>query len=265
MPYAENGDARLYYEVKGHGFPLLMIAGLGSSLISWPPKLISKLSKHYKLILFDNRGIGKSTYSGDVYSAEVFASDAYCVLKACGISNANVLGISLGGFIAQELCLNYPDVVKKAVLVSTHHGGENRIKPELDDVRKMFYSPFLSEKENISRRIEVMFSKKYAKSHFSKLERYYETRLEASSSYSGVVLKQSVVGRNYDAKARLSSLEKQVLILQGEEDKIVRPGNAELLGKKISNSEVIVYKNTGHMLLYERPYCAARDIINFLK
>jgi pimeloyl-ACP methyl ester carboxylesterase len=265
MPYANNNDVKLYYEAKGQGCPpLLMISGLGSNRLNWPKKLTDKLSANFKLIFLDNRGIGKSVYKGSAFSVKDFADDAYAVLKSIKAEKANVLGISLGGFIAQELCIRYPDAVNKLVLVSTHFGGESRIKPDVNDIGKMFSQPNLSEEENIKRKAEIMYSSIYSKRHTAYIKDYFAKRERLALSEKNAVIKQAQAGRSFKSENRLFSLDHDVLILQGEDDRIVKCANGQLLKNKIKNAKLKIYKNTGHMLLHERPYNASRDILNFL-
>jgi len=106
MPKVKVGDIEIYCEIKGEGFPLVMIQGLSSSLEWWDPRLIEALSKMFKLVLFDNRGAGRTDVSDRKYSVKLLAEDTAGLMDALGISEANILGISMGGMIAQELVLN---------------------------------------------------------------------------------------------------------------------------------------------------------------
>jgi len=111
MPKVKVDDIQIYYEVHGKGFPLIMIMGLGGNADWWDPRLIQALSKEFKLIMFDNRGAGRTDISERKYSVKMFAEDAAGIMDALGISEAHVLGISMGGMIAQELVLNHPKKV----------------------------------------------------------------------------------------------------------------------------------------------------------
>ena len=119
MPKVKVNDIQIYYEVKGKGFPLVMIQGLSYSLDGWDPRLVEELSRKYKLVLFDNRGAGRTDVSDREYTMKLFADDTAGLMDALGISKAHVLGLSMGGMIAQELVLNYPEKVAKLVLCST--------------------------------------------------------------------------------------------------------------------------------------------------
>ena len=127
MPKVKVNDIRVYYEVKGEGFPLVMINGMNDNLNCWDSRLTEALSKKFKLILFDNRGAGRSDVSNREFTIGLFADDTAGLMNALGISRANVLGISMGGMIAQELAINYPRDVSRLILCSTSsHWNPNK-------------------------------------------------------------------------------------------------------------------------------------------
>ena len=135
MPKVKVNDIQIYYEVHGEGFPLVMIYGSTGRLDGWDPRLVEGLSKHFKLVLFDNRGAGRTETSNREYTVRLFADDTAGLMDALGISKAHILGISMGGAIAQELVLNYPEKVSKLVLCSTY----SQWRPTR--ARSAFFSP----------------------------------------------------------------------------------------------------------------------------
>ena len=107
-------DVDIYYEVQGVGEPLLLIMGLGANATSWVLQ-IEEFSKHYTVITFDNRDSGRSEKMTGSYSMRQMASDAVGLLDKLSIGTAHVFGMSMGGMIAQELVLHYPDRVRSLV------------------------------------------------------------------------------------------------------------------------------------------------------
>lgn len=128
MPKVRVNDIQMFYEVHGEGFPLIMIMGLTGNTNWWDPRWIQTLSEKFKIIAFDNRGAGRTDISDREYSIKLFADDTAGLMDALGIPRADVLGISMGGMIAQEFVLNYPEKVKKVVLCSTHCGGAKSVQ-----------------------------------------------------------------------------------------------------------------------------------------
>ncbi|MFC1948371.1 alpha/beta fold hydrolase [Chloroflexota bacterium] len=126
MPYAKVDDINMYYEVHGDGEPLVFINACGTS-VEFFYRYIPVYSSEYKLILFDNRGAGRSDVPDSPYNMEMMADDVAGLLDAIEIASAHIRGISLGGMIAQHLVLRHPKKVKSLILASTTCGGPQSI------------------------------------------------------------------------------------------------------------------------------------------
>src|SRR5574341_2228297 len=116
----------MYYEVHGSGEPLVLIMGLGANTTAWY-RQIPVFSREYQVIVFDNRGAGRSDKPNEPYSMGQMADDAHGLMDALGVESAHVFGMSLGGMIAQELVLRYPERVRNLVLGGTMSGGPSAI------------------------------------------------------------------------------------------------------------------------------------------
>src|SRR5579859_5668790 len=125
MSFAQNGSVRIAYEARGAGEAVLFVHGLAYDRRGWGP-LPDLLAEDFRVLLVDNRGVGESDAPPGPYTVEMLAADAVTVLDAEGLERAHVLGVSLGGFIAQEIALSYPERVDRLVLVSTSPGGPNQ-------------------------------------------------------------------------------------------------------------------------------------------
>ena len=110
MPHQTVNGIKIYYEERGKGEPLILINGLAFPMDLWFAQM-DELSKDFRVIALDNRGIGRSDKPDEEYSIAMMASDAVGLLKTLGIEKTHVAGLSMGGFIAQEMALSYPDVV----------------------------------------------------------------------------------------------------------------------------------------------------------
>ncbi|MEH1862761.1 MAG: alpha/beta hydrolase [Nostoc sp.] len=125
MPEIQVGDISIYYEIKGSGYPLLMVMGFSFSLLDWGDVFPDELAKHYQVILFDNRDSGRTkSQSTDNYTTADMANDAAGLLNALGIAQAHVLGFSMGGMIAQQFALRHPTKLNKLILACTMAGGD---------------------------------------------------------------------------------------------------------------------------------------------
>jgi len=127
MSQAKVNDINMYYDVQGEGFPLVMVMGFLGNANCWDPRMMLPLADRFKLIVLDNRGAGRTDISEREYSIKLFAQDTVGLMDALNIPRAHVLGISMGGMIAQEVALNYPKRVEKLILASTFCGGAHSV------------------------------------------------------------------------------------------------------------------------------------------
>jgi pimeloyl-ACP methyl ester carboxylesterase len=123
VPKAKVGDIQIYYEEYGEGPPLIMILGLGQDTATWGFQ-ISEFSKHFRLILLDNRDSGRSSHCSETYTTETMACDVLGLMDHLGIERTHLLGTSMGGMIAQQVALMAPKRVISLILASTTSWGE---------------------------------------------------------------------------------------------------------------------------------------------
>ncbi len=189
----------MYYETHGEGEPLLLIEGLGYSSWMWY-KQIPELSKQYRVIVYDNRGVGNSDKPDSEYTIELMADDAASLLSALGVGSAHVLGVSMGGYIAQELALRHSEKVKSLTLASTNKGEGNSLSrnskllngylklwgllpgmleiSEKASVPSLNHNYGLSKEDKILYGLSVALSKEYYRDHPEEIDRIVKWRLE---------------------------------------------------------------------------------------
>ncbi|MFH1349604.1 MAG: alpha/beta hydrolase [Pseudomonadota bacterium] len=124
MPEVKLGDVPIYYEEHGQGAPLIMILGLGQDIATWGFQ-VSEFSKYFRVIVFDNRDSGKSSHCAEIYTTETMARDTLGLMDSLGISQAHLLGTSMGGMIAQQIALAAPERVTSLILAATTSWGED--------------------------------------------------------------------------------------------------------------------------------------------
>jgi 3-oxoadipate enol-lactonase len=130
MPVTANEGAELYWDSFGSGPPILLIMGLSFTHEMWF-RLRPALTPNYHIVVFDNRGMGRSSVPRGPYSIPKMARDAAAVMRAAGLTSAHVIGASMGGMIAQELALRKPELVRSLILACTSHSGLLGRWPEL--------------------------------------------------------------------------------------------------------------------------------------
>src|SRR5581483_9541420 len=148
-----GGAVRIAWEARGSGEPLLLIQGLGYARWGWEP-VVEPLARRFRVLVFDNRGIGESDAPPGPYSAAAMAGDALQVLDEAGADSAHVVGASLGGMIAQELALAAPERVRRLVLACTAAGGSSEAPMPAETVELLARAPSLPPERSLRLLVE---------------------------------------------------------------------------------------------------------------
>lgn len=266
MPKVHANSIDIYYEIAGQGHPLVVISGLGYTLWQWH-KMIPGLSKYYKMIAFDNRGVGRTDKPEGPYSADLLADDTAGLLEALEIEQAHVMGHSMGGFIAQALVLKHPEKVDKLVLAATNFGGPNHI-PVTPEAMAVLSDVSGDPIERFKRGIVVSCAPGFAEAHPEIVEEWLEYRaqnpIEPEPYQAQMAIGLGLLSAQASFEEKLSDVQAPTLILFGEHDKVVLPGNAELLAEKIPYSRIHILSNAGHFFPIEVPETANAVIAKFL-
>jgi pimeloyl-ACP methyl ester carboxylesterase len=259
MPYASGVGAKIYWEERGEGDPLLLIMGLGCAADLWH-RTIPELSKAYRTILFDNRGIGRSDSPPGPYSISEMAGDAAAVLDAAGAEAAHVFGYSMGGMIAQELALGHPGRVRSLILGGTSCGGPEAVlaAPEVLDA-------LLARAADPVEAFWTMAPYVYDPSTpREKIQEDLEVRSHAFPTREGYLAQLQAI-MAWQSYGRLGSIKVPALIIHGETDRLIPAENAHLLAKEISGAKLVRLAEAGHVFLTDRPGEAASAILSFLR
>jgi pimeloyl-ACP methyl ester carboxylesterase len=164
------GDIDIAYKTFGKGDPIILINGYSFTMDSWDPTLLGTLASNHTVIIFDNRGIGNTTSGNEQkFSISLFANDTAGLLDALNIKKADVLGWSLGGAIAQELTLNYPDKVGKLILYAIGCGGKGSVPPSQEFLSALTNGTGTSE-ERIARVVPFFFPQEWRNENPNYLE-----------------------------------------------------------------------------------------------
>lgn len=261
MPMTGPHDGvAINYEVHGEGEPLILISGTGHDLGFWAGQ-VPFFSKRFQTIVFDNRGVGKSSVPEPGYSLADMADDAARVLDHAGIAQAHVMGFSMGGHIAQELTLNHPDRVRT---LGIHHSW-TRNGPRLKKFQET--RRYLAAHDQRVALAEIsmlaLHASAYYDTHVDEMEAHREFLLENSPVNAGWVgqLEACIVGDTYD---RLPQVSVPTLITCSDLDLIASPHLSEEIHAQITGSELKILKGTGHVALMEAPEMFAEVCLEFL-
>jgi len=247
---AVNGIT-LGYRTIGRGEPLLLIMGYAGTMDVWAPQMIEALASEYKVIMFDNRGMGTSKTSLTPFSISLFASDALGLMDALKIEKAHILGWSMGSLIAQEMVLTAPDRIGKVVLYGTFIETRGLMKT-LKAMDKMSTEQFVAR----------LFPEDWAKLH---PEVFKNLPAPAQAPDPQIVKKQkAAIGGWRGSASRLGKIRNDTLIVVGEEDDISPPAQGLAVVKKIKGSWLTRFKGAGHWLMYQAPLTLAQTVLLFL-
>ena len=262
MAIAELENLDIYYEIIGKGEPLVMIRGLGSNIDHWYEQ-VPALSKKYQLLVFDNRGIARSSDPGGPFSTRNMAADTAALMETAGIKNAHVLGYSMGGMVAQEMALNYPQKVNGLILVATDYGITHRIKARPQVSRLFSQMVSLGTPEAKLAAAACLYAKKTFESKTEVIERYNEVSMQFPASQE-MMARQWAAVTQHDACRRLQNISSPTLTLTGSEDVLIPPENAKIMAESIPDARMRFIDDGGHLFLIEQPQQFNQAVIDFL-
>ena len=262
MGKARINGIDIYYELHGQGPPLVMIMGLRRS-IEWWYRQIPELSKHYRLLVFDNRGAGRSDKPEMEYSIRLFAQDTAALMDQLSIEQAPVLGYSMGGYIAQELAINYPEKVRSLILAATGAGGESAVKMDPERQKEFEDVVGLTPEQVLEKNKDIYFSPDFIETHPDEVAEFIRVSLRHTQP-DAAFLRQYDACQRHDTTDRDAQIKVPVLIMTGDEDPLVPPGNSTILKQLIPQAELVVFPKRRHCLLIETPEEFNQNVIDFL-
>lgn len=261
MPFAKCNNINIYYEIHGDKTPLLFLNGLSSDI---PQKMafINAAKKHFKVIVPDIRGAGLTDNPYEPYSIAQFANDAHELIKKLSFKKINVMGFSMGSFIAINLTILYPELVKRLILVSAKPAW-TRPCDFTTEANRIMHSTKPSE-ELLTDLFNIIYGPDYKKRVSAK--NYVKERL-ANPNPQPIhgYLNQLHACEKFDLYEEVKTIQKPTLIITGGEDKLVSPQNSYWMHKNIPNSKLIVYNSVGHMPVDECPEKLVEDLNDYCK
>lgn len=259
MPYITNEGARIYWEQHGTGATVLLIMGLGFTHEMWF-RLLPDLQQRYRVILFDNRGMGRSDVPRGPYSISLMARDARAVLDAAGARSAHVVGASMGGMIAQEIAHRWPERVHSLILACTSYSGVSSQWPVFGCVpaalawarndrlereralQRLIYAPG-TPSERIEEDLRVCCQCRWTRKGFL-------------SQLAGILA--------WSSYRWLPSLRTPVLVAHGDRDRLIPLHSARVLARRLPGARFRLIAGAGHMLTTDQPETCLGTIREFL-
>jgi pimeloyl-ACP methyl ester carboxylesterase len=259
VPSVSTPSAELHYERRGAGEPLLLIQGMSGTHISWGEPFRAPLEEAFEVIAFDNRGIGFSAPIDGPFTIVEMAADTAALLDALEIESAHVVGISMGGMIAQDLALAFPDRLRSLTLGCTYCGGPgSRLMPRAN-VEKLAAGLNSGDREQAIRAgWEVNLSPGF-RAEESRFAAFLEMATRVPAAKQTIELQvQAIFG--HDTHERLAEIAAPTLIVHGDDDGVLPFVNGELIASLMPDARFEALTGVGHMFWWEQPERSAELI-----
>jgi 3-oxoadipate enol-lactonase len=262
MPFALHGPLRLYYESVGSGPAVLLILGQGMSAEAGY-RTVDALARRFRVIVFDNRDIGRSDHSPWPYLVAQMAGDAIAVLDAARVRRARVYGISLGGMVAQELALRHPDRVERLVLGATTPGGPRAIPQDPAVLTFFTRVGAMGAEEAEWAAVPYSYAERTRREHAGRIAEDIERRLRHPTDQLAY-MHQVAAAASHNTYGRLREITAPTLVIHGAQDRLQSPKNARALAEAIPRAKLTLWPDAGHMYTTDEPE-ADQEVARFLE
>lgn len=258
-----------YYEF-GDGQPIVLISGYATGVASWNREFLLALAKQYKVIIFNNRDIGQSIIHSTTYTTIALAEDTYRLITKLKLNKPYVIGISMGGMIAQQLAIRHAEDLGGLILINTAIAGHEAIPPKANVQDFILHTPnnLLIRYVDAVRYIapphwRLYMAYKLYQDHF--IPHGANETLRTSPTILAMQ-QQLILGwsKNTTAALQLRHLQLPTLILNGGADEVIPPINSDILKANIPHAQLVRFKEGGHVMMYQFPVQIAQAIDKFI-
>ena len=267
MPLAKVGDINLSYNVRGDGQPLILIAGFATAQNAWFP-LLRAFIKHYRVVTFDNRGIGGSDKPAGPYSTKMMARDTIALMDHLGIDRAHILGGSMGGMIAQHIAIDHPQRVDKLILFSTSAGGQP-LRDMLFDLAEATTPNWKRSSSDLAgadlRKLTAAIASRSFNQPFNRLVIVPLARLMLKLDATKVPAGQLDAMMTHDVLDRLNLIKAPTLVMTGSKDRLMPAQSSEMLSSRINGAKLVVIDGGSHALAEGMSGRFNKEVLDFLR
>jgi len=265
---AEVNGTSIGYTVQGQGIPLVMISGMNDTRSSWRHQ-IGSFKKYYRIVTFDNRGAGKSDKPAGPYTTRMMADDTMGLMDHLGIAKAHVVSHSMGGMIAQELAINYPDRVGKVVLGSTFacQDENSGLSPEVIAAWKAYEKSehTTADLRRAARDIPSLALNNWrSKMFLVPLTKILVSIAPISAEMAAGMLAQFEAVLAHDAADRLTLIKASTLVICGTADRTVKAGSSDLIASLVPKAKLVKLAGGSHYVQWEKRGEYEREVLDFL-
>jgi pimeloyl-ACP methyl ester carboxylesterase len=258
MPSTDVSGTELHYERAGQGEPMLLIQGMSATHLTWGRPFLDRLEPHFDCLVYDHRGMGRSGRAEMPFRIPDLAGDALGLLDALEIEDAHVVGISMGGMVAQELALAYPERIRTLTLGATYCGGPEGTLMAPEDLGLLGAAMATGESEPVQRAMwEINLSPSF-RADDSRYAAFLEMA-DALPAPKAVVLEQMRACAAHDTSERLGQVAVPTLVVHGTADRLLRVSNGHQIAALLG-VEPALLEDVGHMFWWEQPERSAELI-----
>ncbi len=274
MPTTQVRDVELYYEEHGSGDPLLCIMGFATDSTGWLLQVPEFATRH-RTIVFDNRGVGRSSKPTGAYTIHEMADDAAGLLDRLRIERAHVLGLSMGGMIAQELVLRHPERVRGLVLAATFPEPDAATEEQRTILFTQMGGTITEEGEMridfaavnpfvfFQHLLPLVFNPSFIQTELPRLMELFSGALQYGFSIEAIMGQlQAVLA--HKATDRLTDVKAPTLVLTGDADRLISPANSDVLARSIPGAKLVRIPGGSHGFNIEMPEAFNREVLSFL-
>lgn len=260
--FLKRDGIKIVYYPEGEGEPLILIRGFASAGSMWYTQ-VPRLSEYFKVITFDNRDTGNSDRVAIPYTIADMAGDVIALIAHLGLGPVHLLGISMGGMIAQQVTLSRPDLVKTLILGCTTCNAAKGTTTDPQVLELFATRPELSDEENVRRSLPVFFSPQTLTRRPDMIDEFVQKSLAQRPPLETFVRHRQAM-RGFKVCDRLHHIQIPTLLLQGGADLLLPLFNAEELKKRIPQARLKVYEGLGHLFFMEDPDGVNEEVIQFI-
>ena len=274
MPTANINGTEIYFEEHGSGTPLLCIMGFATDSIGWAMQTPAFAEKH-RTIVFDNRGVGRSAKPAGPYAIPAMADETAALLDHLGIPSANVLGLSMGGMIAQELALRHPQKVDRLVLAATFPRPDDHQRQVQQNIMDSFGAT-MSDSGEISvdmstvnpimffqQLLPLVFTPEFINTQLMQLMQMFSGALQHGFDLNAIMAQAAAI-RGHDTVERLGQITAPTLVLHGDSDRLIPVENGEVLARHIPGATLTKVANGSHGFNFEQPQTFNDAVLDFV-
>jgi pimeloyl-ACP methyl ester carboxylesterase len=263
MPTTRVSGVSIAYDVRGSGPTALFIMGLGGRATDWNDAFIRRLTPRLEVVTFDNRGTGGSDRPDEGYTLDVMADEAVGTLDALDRPRAHVIGISMGGRIAQLVALRHPSCVARLVLIATHGGGRTVVPPTPEVMTALTLDRSRPTAEIIRSSMSAIAAPGLAHRDPAAVDALIALA-EAQPTPPMTFARQMTAILASNRMERLGTIAAPTLVVHGSEDPLVPPANGAAIARVIPGARLLELPGCGHLPMWECPRRLADELLHFL-